>query len=68
MLLLVLLILVQAGLGITALLLVVPLWAALLHQGVAILVLGVASVHCRRLALASVAAPEAYSAEAMASA
>ena len=67
-LLVLLAILAQAGLGITALLLVVPLWAALLHQGVAMLVLGTATVHCRRIAALPVAAPEVYSADAMASA
>jgi heme a synthase len=36
---------VQAGLGITALLLVVPLWAALLHQAFAMVVLGSAARH-----------------------
>ncbi|MFC7400072.1 COX15/CtaA family protein [Chelatococcus sp. GCM10030263] len=40
---------VQAALGITTLVLVVPIWAALLHQGVAILLLGHASAHRRLL-------------------
>lgn len=49
------LVLVQAGLGIATLLLVtgegkIPLWPALLHQAVAMLVLGMATVHARRLA------------------
>ncbi len=39
------LILAQAALGITTLLLVVPLWAALAHQAFAILVLGMAVAH-----------------------
>ncbi|HEX4768967.1 MAG TPA: COX15/CtaA family protein [Lichenihabitans sp.] len=46
----------QAALGITTLLLVVPLWAALLHQAMAIIVLGTAMVHRRRLS-----PPERYS-------
>ncbi|MFO1118231.1 MAG: COX15/CtaA family protein [Beijerinckiaceae bacterium] len=44
----VLLVLAQAGLGITTLLLVVPLWAALLHQVFAMLVLGMVVVNARR--------------------
>lgn len=47
--LLVVLVLGQAALGITALLLVVPLWAALLHQAFAMVVLGTAVLHRRRL-------------------
>ena len=39
----------QAGLGIATLLLAVPLWAALLHQAFAMLVLGMAVVHRQRL-------------------
>jgi cytochrome c oxidase assembly protein subunit 15 len=39
----------QAAVGITTLLLVVPLWAGLLHQAVAMLVLGMAVIHRRRL-------------------
>ena len=35
--------------GITTLLLVVPLWAALLHQAFAMVVLGLAVLHRRRL-------------------
>ena len=35
--------------GITTLLLVVPLWAALLHQAFAMIVLGTAVLHRRRL-------------------
>ncbi len=42
-------VLAQAALGITTLLLVVPLWAALLHQAMAMIVLGTAMVHRRRL-------------------
>jgi len=41
---------VQAALGITTLVLVVPIWAALLHQGVAVLLLGHAAAHRRLLA------------------
>lgn len=44
------LVVVQATLGITTLLLVVPLWAALLHQVFATLVLGMAVVQVRLLA------------------
>ncbi len=44
----VLLVLAQAGLGIATLLLVVPLWAALLHQAFAMLVLGMVVVNARR--------------------
>ena len=40
---------VQVGLGILTLLLVVPIWAGLLHQAFAMLVLGMASVHWTRL-------------------
>ncbi len=47
--LLVLAVLMQAAIGVTALLLVVPLWAALLHQAFAMVVLGTAVVHRRRL-------------------
>ena len=47
--LLVLLVLGQAVLGITTLLLVVPLWAAQLHQALAVAVLGMAVLHRRRL-------------------
>ena len=43
--------LAQAALGITALLLVVPIWAALLHQAFAMLLLGMAVVHARASAL-----------------
>ena len=39
----------QAAIGITTLLLVVPLWAALLHQAFAMVVLGLAVMHRRRL-------------------
>ena len=44
------LVLCQAGLGIATLLLAVPLWAALAHQAVAMLVLGAAVLHRQRLA------------------
>ncbi len=50
----------QAALGITTLLLVVPLWAALLHQAFAMIVLGTAVLH-RRLS-----PPRAYSSSAAA--
>ena len=43
------LILVQAGLGVTTLLLVVPLWAGLLHQAFAMIVLAMATIHRRKL-------------------
>jgi cytochrome c oxidase assembly protein subunit 15 len=43
------LILVQAGLGITTLLLVVPLWAAMAHQAFAMVVLGIAVIHRRKM-------------------
>ena len=39
----------QAAIGISTLLLVVPLWAALLHQAFAMVVLGLAVLHRRRL-------------------
>ena len=41
--------LAQAGIGIMTLLLSVPIWAGLLHQAFAMLVLGMASAHARRL-------------------
>ncbi len=47
--LLVLAVLGQAAIGITTLLLVVPIWAALLHQAFAMVVLGLAVLHRRRL-------------------
>ncbi len=47
--LLTLAVLTQAAIGVTTLLLVVPLWAALLHQGFAMVVLGTAVSHRRRL-------------------
>ncbi|WP_237480073.1 COX15/CtaA family protein [Lichenibacterium dinghuense] len=47
--LLLLAVLTQAAIGITTLLLVVPLWAALLHQAFAMVVLGTAVLHRRRL-------------------
>ena len=51
--LLVLAVLMQAAIGVTTLLLVVPLWAALLHQGFAMVVLGTAVLHRRRLGTAA---------------
>lgn len=60
------LVLAQAGLGVTALLLVVPLWAALLHQAFAMLVLGAAVVHRRRMPAAPALRSAVQSAEAMA--
>ena len=57
--LLVILLLAQAALGITALLLVVPLWAALLHQAFAMVVLGAAVVHRRRMSRARYSADAA---------
>ena len=42
--------LAQAGIGVAALLLGVPLWAGLLHQGGALLLLGMAVAHRRALA------------------
>ncbi len=42
-------VLAQAALGVTTLLLVVPLWAALVHQAMAMIVLATAMVHRRRL-------------------
>jgi len=42
----------QVAIGIAALLLVVPLWAGLLHQAFAILVLGHAVAHARALSVA----------------
>jgi heme a synthase len=50
------LVLVQAAIGIATLLLVVPLWAALIHQAVAILVLAAATVHARAVADSAVPA------------
>ena len=47
--LLVVAVLAQAVIGISTLLLVVPLWAALLHQAFAMVVLGLAVLHRRRL-------------------
>jgi cytochrome c oxidase assembly protein subunit 15 len=44
------LIMAQAALGIATLLLVVPLWAALAHQGVAVVVLVAATAHWRLMA------------------
>lgn len=40
----------QGVVGIVTLLLAVPIWAGLLHQACALVVLGVAVIHCRRLA------------------
>ncbi len=48
--LLALFVLIQAGLGITALVLAVPLWAALAHQAMAMGVLGMATIHRRKMA------------------
>jgi cytochrome c oxidase assembly protein subunit 15 len=39
----------QAAIGIVTLVLVVPLWAGLLHQAFAIIVLGMATVHAQAL-------------------
>lgn len=50
-------VLVQAGLGITALVLIVPLWAALLHQAFAMLVL--AAIVWHRAAFGGAALPSA---------
>ena len=44
----------QAAIGIVTLVLVVPIWAAMLHQAFAMVVLGVAVVHRQRLAAAPV--------------
>ena len=43
------LILIQASLGVATLLLAVPLWAGLLHQAVAFVVLIFATLHRRRI-------------------
>jgi cytochrome c oxidase assembly protein subunit 15 len=43
------LVVVQAGLGITTLVLVVPLWAAMAHQATAMAVLGMAVIHRRKM-------------------
>lgn len=59
---LMILLLAQASLGITALLLVAPLWAALLHQAFAMVVLGAAVVHRRRMSRRSYSAAAAASA------
>ena len=40
----------QAAIGIVTLLLAVPLWAGLLHQGFAMIILGLATVHAQALA------------------
>ena len=40
----------QAVIGIVTLMLVVPIWAGLLHQALAMVVLAMAVVHARRLA------------------
>ena len=52
--LLVLAVTMQAAIGITTLLLVVPVWAALLHQAFAMVVLGTAVLHRRRLSAPAV--------------
>ena len=44
------LVLLQVAIGITTLVLVVPIWAGLLHQAFAMVVLAMATVHRRRLA------------------
>jgi cytochrome c oxidase assembly protein subunit 15 len=46
----------QIGLGVATLVLVVPLWAALSHQALAMGVLAVATLHARRLAAATASA------------
>jgi cytochrome c oxidase assembly protein subunit 15 len=53
------LVVVQAGLGIATLLLAVPLWAGLAHQGLAVVLLAMAFVHARALrpAFAGMARP-----------
>jgi cytochrome c oxidase assembly protein subunit 15 len=43
------LVLAQAALGVTTLLLLVPLWAGLLHQAFAMIVLAIATIHRRKL-------------------
>jgi cytochrome c oxidase assembly protein subunit 15 len=43
------LVLIQAGLGITTLLLAVPLWAGLAHQAFAMAVLAMATIHRRKM-------------------
>jgi cytochrome c oxidase assembly protein subunit 15 len=48
----------QIGLGIATLVLVVPLWAALSHQALAMGVLAVATLHARRLVAAAPAREE----------
>jgi cytochrome c oxidase assembly protein subunit 15 len=47
------LVLAQAAMGVATLLLWVPLWAGLAHQAMAVIVLGVATLHARRLGFAS---------------
>jgi cytochrome c oxidase assembly protein subunit 15 len=49
--------LAQAAIGIMALLLIVPLWAALLHQAVAILLLVMVTIHAEALARDAAATP-----------
>ncbi len=51
----------QAVLGITTLLLVVPLWAALVHQAFAMIVLGTAVVHRRMMSRSPMPRPGTYS-------
>jgi cytochrome c oxidase assembly protein subunit 15 len=41
---------IQAGLGVATLVLAVPLWAALAHQAMAMGVLGMATIHRRKMA------------------
>ena len=59
-------VLAQATIGITTLLLVVPLWAALLHQAFAMIVLGTAVLHRRRLGAPALPLVQATSARARA--
>jgi heme a synthase len=49
----------QAAIGILTLLFVVPIWAGMLHQAFAMVVLGMAVVHRQRLGAAGVVAREA---------
>lgn len=51
------LVLGQLGIGIATLLLAVPIWAGLLHQAFAMIVLAIATIHLRRLCLPSPAGP-----------
>ena len=49
------LVLAQATIGIVTLVLGVPIWAGLLHQGFAMVVLGMAVLHRQRLSVGSAA-------------